>query len=100
MTLIEELANEEPEVRYEAAIALGSLEDKRAIGYLATLLQDSDAQVKEAAILALGRIGGREAKALLRPLAQDGSPSVQQAAEAALAEADFGEDPLSVEYRV
>ena len=56
--------------------------------------------VREAVIAALGQIGGSEAKLLLRPLLRDASPSVQEAAAAAVAEADFGQDPLSVEYEL
>lgn len=98
--LIDELASEDAEMRYESAIALGSLGDRRAVSHLAPLLHDEDQEVKEAAISALGQIGGREAKTLLRPLLRDAPPSVQEAAAAAAAEADFAEDPLTVEYRL
>ena len=98
--LIEELANDDPEVRYEAATALGSLADRRAVAHLAPLLRHPDVEVREAAIAARGQIGGSEAKLLLRPLLRDASPSVQEAAAAAVAEADFGQGPLSVEYEL
>ena len=98
--LIEELANDDPEIRYEAATALGALADRRAVSRLAPLLQDPDLEVREAVIGALGQIGGSEAKLLLRPLLRDGSPSVQEAAAAAVAEADFDLDPLSIEYEL
>jgi HEAT repeat protein len=98
--LIDELGSDDPEIRYESAVALGSLEDRTAVSHLATLLHDSDPEVKEATIAALGQIGGREAKDLLRPLLRDPSPSVQSAAAAAVAEADFAEDPLTVEYKL
>jgi len=96
--LIEELSSENPEMRYEAAMALGSLADRRAVSHLAPLLHDPDPEVKEAAIAALGQIGGSDAKSLLRPLLQAPSPSIQEAAATALAEANFAEDPLSIEY--
>ena len=70
------------------------------MAHLAPLLRDPDLEVREAAIAALGQIGGSEAKLLLRPLLRDTSPSVQEAAAAAVAEADFGQDPLSVEYEL
>jgi HEAT repeat protein len=98
--LITELANDEPEVRYEAATALGSLADRRAVSHLAPLLADPDLEVREAAIGALGQIGGSEAKQLLRPLLSDPSPSVREAAAAAVTEADFDLDPLSIEYEL
>lgn len=98
--LTKELTNDGPEIRYVAALALGSLADRTAVPQLAALLDDPDLEVKEAAIAALGQIGGREAKTMLRSMMKDPSPSVQEAAATALAEADFAEDPLSVEYRV
>jgi len=98
--LIDELANDDPEFRYEAATALGSLADIQAVTHLDPVLRDSDPVVQEAAILALGQIGGSEAKVLLRPLLEDSSPRVKEAATASFAEADFAIDPLSAEYRV
>jgi HEAT repeat protein len=85
-------------MRYEAAMALGSLADRRAVSHLAPLLNDPDPEVKEAAIAALGQIGGSGVKSLLRPLLQAPSASVQEAAAAALAEASFIEDPLSMDH--
>jgi HEAT repeat protein len=99
-TLIRELESDDPEMRYEAAMALGSMADRRATMRLAPLLHDEDQEVREAAIGALGQIGGREAKALLRQLLADPSPAVQAAAAAAVAEADFAEDPLTIGYEV
>lgn len=98
--LIDELRSDDPELRYEAAIALGSVADRRTVPHLAPLLDDPDLEVREVTITALGQIGGSEAKRLLRPLLRDPSPSVQEAAAAAVAEAAFAEDPLSVEYRL
>jgi HEAT repeat protein len=96
--LMDELANDDPEIRYEAATALGSIADRRTVSRLAPLLHDADPEVKGAAIAALGQIGGPQAKTLLRPLLRDPLPSVQEAAAAAVEEADFAEDPLTVEY--
>ncbi len=98
--LIEELESDDPEARYEAATALGSLGDRRSVSHLAPLLAEGDAEVREAAIGALGQIGGVEAKSLLRSLLDDASASVRAAAAAAVAAAEFAEDPLSVEYRL
>jgi len=97
-TLIRELESEEAEMRYEAATALGTLADRRAALRLAALLHDPDQEVREAAIWALGQIGGTEAKRLLRELLADPSPAIAEAAAAAVAEADFAEDPLTIEY--
>ncbi len=97
--LLRELSHEDAEVRYEAALACGSLGDEKAVSHLAPLLADPDQEVREAAIAALGEIGGRESRSLLLGLSQDPSPSVRDAAREALAEIDFGEDPLSFRYR-
>ncbi|HEU4759181.1 MAG TPA: HEAT repeat domain-containing protein, partial [Dehalococcoidia bacterium] len=48
--LLRELASDDPEVRYEAAVACGSLGDERAVPPLATLLEETDSEVKGAAI--------------------------------------------------
>ncbi len=97
--LLKELSNEDAEVRYEAALACGSLGDERAVSRLAPLLADPDAEVREATIAALGEIGGRQAKTILLDLADDPSPSVREAAMEALAEIDFDENPLSFRQR-
>ncbi len=98
--LVRELASDDAEVRYEAALACGSVGDERAVTHLAPLLQDADSEVREASIAALGQIGGNRAKSLLVLLADDPSDSVREAAREALAEADFAEDPMSFRYRV
>ena len=98
--LLRELASDDPQVCYEAAVACGSLGDERAVPQLAALLEETDAEVKGAVIAALGQIGGKPAKALLKALADDPSPLVQEAAREALAEADFADDPMSFRYSV
>ena len=97
--MLRELSNEEAEVRYEAATALGSLGDESAVANLVVALSDPDDEVREAAIAALGDIGGREAREALLELSREGSPAAKEAALAALAEIDFEEDPLSYRYR-
>lgn len=97
--LLRDLGSDEPEVRYEAATALGVLGDESAVSHLIPLLSDPDDEVRDVAITALGEIGGREARAALRQLADEGSPAAKEAALAALAEIDFEEDPLSFKYR-
>jgi HEAT repeat protein len=98
-TLVHELKSDDAETRYEAAVACGSLGDEAAVPDLLPLLNDGDTEVQEAAILALGRIGGQAAKRALQDcLAQPGE-RVRDAAQAALAEADFGGDPLAFRLR-
>lgn len=97
--LLKELGNDEPEVRYEAATALGALGDESVVTHLLPLLSDGDEEVRDASIAALGEIGGREARSVLADLAREGSPAAKEAAQAALAEIDFEQDPLSFKYR-
>jgi len=97
--LLRELGNEEAEVRYEAATALGSLGDEGAVPNLVNALADPDEEVREASISALGEIGGRDAREALLELSREGPPAAKEAALAALAEIDFEDDPLSFRYR-
>jgi HEAT repeat protein len=97
--LLRELANEEAEVRYEAATALGALGDESAVPTLVRSLSDPDDEVRAATIGALGEIGGRAALEALAELAREGPEAAREAARSALAEIDFEEDPLSFKYR-
>jgi HEAT repeat protein len=98
-TLTHELKSDDAETRYEAAVACGSLGDEAAVPDLLPLIEDEDTEVQEAAIQALGRIGGQAARRALQGcLAQPGE-RVRDAALAAMAEADFGEDPLAFRLR-
>ena len=94
-----ELSNEEAEVRYEAAVACGSLGDERAVGHLVRALEDPDEEVRQASVVALGEIGGAEAKHALLELADNPSASLREAAAFALSQVDFEEDPLAFKYR-
>jgi HEAT repeat protein len=98
--LLRELTNEEAEVRYEAATALGSLGDESAVPHLVRALSDPDEEAREASIAALGEIGGREAREALLELSREGSPAAKEAALEALAEIDFERDPLSFRQRL
>ena len=98
--LLRELSNEEAEVRYEAATALGALGDESAVTNLVGSLSDPDDEVRQASIAALGEIGGREAREALMDLSREGSPAAKEAALAALTEIDFEEDPLSFRHRL
>ncbi|MEE8369898.1 MAG: HEAT repeat domain-containing protein [Dehalococcoidia bacterium] len=94
--VLRELSNEDAEIRYEAALACGSLAEEQAVSGLAPLLEDGDGEVQAAAITALGEIGGGAAKELLQGLADNPSQGVREAASEALRESGFGEDPLSI----
>lgn len=97
--LLEELDSEDPELRYEAAGACGSLGLEEAVPRLILLLEDEDAEVQAEAVAALGEIGSQEAKEELLAKLKDRRPWMREAARQALAELDFNEDPLAFRYR-
>ena len=78
------LKDEDWAVREEAATALGTYRDARAVGPLVSLLRDSDRAVREAAIGALTSIGKPCVPAMGLCLA-DPQTGVQEAASAILA---------------
>ncbi len=93
--IIEEMESEDAEMRFEAATAAGGIADEEAIPHLAELTADEDVEVQEAAISALGQIGGPSSRSVLHDVASETSDErVLEAVTAALAEADFVEDPL------
>jgi HEAT repeat protein len=94
--LFEELSKTDPQMRYEAALACGSIAEEVAVPRLAPLLEDPDVEVRAAAIAALGEIGGPEAKSLLGRYAEHPSSDVRDAARDALSLVEFDEDPLSL----
>ncbi|HID86280.1 MAG TPA: hypothetical protein EYP55_02750 [Anaerolineae bacterium] len=88
-TVLLELNNPNPEMRYEAARACGELEHREAVPALIELIEDPDREVQEAAIWALGQIGGGEAHRALQICCQSGDEFVREVAEEALAELEF-----------
>ena len=85
--LIDEMENEDPSMRYEAANAASDIGEEEALPHLAELVADLDAQVAMAALHSIAGIGGGKAHAMLRAYASDADePAIQEAAEEALAE--------------
>ena len=93
--VLHEMTNDEPELRYEAAIAAGSLADEAVVPRLVELTSDADEEVAQASVYALGEIGGVEARRALQELTEGDLPALSEAASAALAEMRFEQDPLS-----
>jgi HEAT repeat protein len=94
-TVVQELENDNPELRYEAAAAAGALGEVEAVRPLIELLADPDAEVRLAAVTALGHIGGAEAKQALRQALHHKEQSMRDAAAGALAEIEHFDEPLS-----
>ncbi len=90
-TLLRELRNPDPEMRYEAARACGELELKEAVPTLARLINDADREVQGAAIWALGRIGGQRARRVLQACCESDDEILSEVAEEALSELEFAE---------
>ncbi len=97
--LIDELSSPDAEMRYEAAGACEAIAEESAVPYLIPLLEDEDAEVQEAAIEALGQTGGDEAREALEGHRTHPEPRVREVVEAALAELEFGDDPLGFRLR-
>jgi HEAT repeat protein len=86
-------------MRFEAAGASGTIGDDEATPHLIARLEDDDAEVQLAAIAALGEIGDAHAVEALQELVtgQDDEGPLRDAALAAIAEAQFADDPLGLE---
>ena len=95
-TLIQELGDSDPAVRYETAQACGELGEEGAVLHLVDLLEDEDSMVQLAGIAALGKIGGPLAKRVLLDCASRGDDWLEDAAKAELENIEFLEDPLNL----
>ncbi len=83
--VIQQLQNDDPELRYEAATAAGMIGDEAAVPHLAFLVHDEDGEVQQMAIEALAEIGGSEARSILERLVTSGDERAEDAAREALA---------------
>ena len=99
-TLIKELENREPSVRFETANACGELGDEEVVPHLVALLQDDDYLVQTAGLNALGKIGGTLAKRALLRCIKEGDAVLEEAAQAALDDVEFLEDPMAFSSEV
>jgi HEAT repeat protein len=95
--VMQEMENPAPQMRHAAAFAAGSIGDDEAVGALAEMARDDpDQEVQRAAIAALGEIGGGRARVALKNLLYEGDDDLQDDIQEALANLDFGDDPLRV----
>jgi len=95
-TVISELGNDDPEIRFEAARACGELVARAAVPVLRRLIEDRDGEVRMAAIWALGQIGGEQAREILFTCCESDDDLIQESAEEALAELEFGITSLDI----
>jgi HEAT repeat protein len=98
-TIVRELGNDEPVIRFEAVHAAGEMEDERFVPALIDALSDEDTEVRLAAIESLGAIGGQRARQALHRVRQGRDQAMVEAADAALEELDTLTDPLGIRVR-
>jgi HEAT repeat protein len=99
-TVLQEMENPSPGIRFEATRAIGEFSDPRAVPQLIEHLGDDDREVQLAAIGSLGRVGGTAPMNVLRRLASSKDDVVREAAEEALEEATFLSNPLGIDNRI
>jgi HEAT repeat protein len=94
--VLEELANEDAEIRFEAARAAGVFADVDALPPLSELAKDDDdTDVRHAAIMAIGEIGGRGAIRILNRLAEMAPEGDEEVIDLALIEAALDDSPFA-----
>lgn len=87
--LVALLANEDPAIAAEAAMALGSTRDVAAVAPLEKALAEGEPRVRQASIRGLGQIPGAEARAALeKAAAANDDPSARRRAAAELRKRD------------
>jgi hypothetical protein len=93
---IEELENEDVEIRFEAVRAVGLFGDVDALPRLSEIArEEEDVDVRQAAIAAIGDIGGHGATRILTRLLDIAPESDHELIADAMVEASFVTDPLS-----
>ena len=94
--VLEELTNEDAELRFEAARAAGAFGDVDALPTLSELAKDDeDTDVRHAAIMAIGEIGGRGAIRILNRLAEMAPEGDEEVIDLALIEASLDDSPFA-----
>ena len=96
--LFKELQSPSPVLRYEAANALGEMDEEEASSHLVPVLEEDDLEVQLAAIGALGKIGGSLAKKALKSYLKRGDPGLEDMVREALENLRAFEEPLGYHY--
>lgn len=101
-TVLREISNPDPAIRFEAVRASGELEIDEAVPYLTHMVQGHDREIKEVAIWALGEIGGNQAMKTLGALAdeaeRDEDVDLIEAIEEAIASASLAGKDLDFDF--
>ena len=93
-TVVRDLSDSSPAIRFEAVNALSLIGDEDTSTDLIRLLEDEDPEVQSSAAKALGNIGGGLAKQALHDSLADADEALEEAVREALDEIAFDEDPL------
>ena len=97
-TVVDEMTNPLPAVRFEAVTACGLLGEEGVVPHLLRLLRDDDSEVRLASIKALGLIGGPTAKHVLQQHLSDNDEAIEEAAREALTSLEFEDDSLGYPF--
>jgi HEAT repeat protein len=87
-----ELESISPELRFEAARAVGELEVEDAVPALIKMGADSDRLVREAAIWSLSQVGGEAARKALKRFLRQADPDEKDFVQDALDNLDFTDE--------
>jgi hypothetical protein len=83
--LITDISDENPDIRWEAVVALGEMADSRTVEPLIAALKDEDSDIREEAAEALGDISdARAVEPLIEVLREDEDSDVREVAAEAL----------------
>ena len=95
--VLDELDNENSEIRFEAARACGELEISEAVPKLIMMIDEADdAEVQQMCVWALGRIGGQTAREALEACTESDNEALALAAEESLEELSLFTDELDM----
>ena len=95
-TILTELLDTSPAMRYEAARASGELQLTEAVAPLIRMIGDEDEAILLVVIWALGQIGGKRARLALQGCLKQDDPAIIEAATAAIDELDFSSQSLDL----
>jgi HEAT repeat protein len=95
--VVNELENEDPDIRCEAARAAGEFGNPAVIDRLGRMYEDEDEEVREVAIRAVGHIGGQQAIDALRYLDTQVPEELKSVVASAIEEARFMAESTGLE---
>jgi HEAT repeat protein len=92
--LMEAVSDEEPAMRYEAAVSMGELAEDASIPYLSELINNDDTEIQLASIKALSLIDGPAAKSTLQKHLSANDEILMPAIQSAISDMSVEGDPF------